>query len=99
VTCSAAEDRADRWSDFDLAFGVTDPNELGAVLTDFIGELNLRQWNPAQSPNLSGLANQNQCAHAVSANSYILYSYYPPSNDPSFNFNSLSGPPPLSWFP
>jgi predicted nucleotidyltransferase len=35
VTGSAAVDREDRWSDIDLAFGVTDPGQVGAVLSDF----------------------------------------------------------------
>jgi hypothetical protein len=35
VTGSAAVGREDRWSDIDLAFGVTDPGQLGAVLSDF----------------------------------------------------------------
>ncbi len=37
VTGSAAVDREDRWSDIDLAFGVTDPSQVGAVLSDFTG--------------------------------------------------------------
>jgi hypothetical protein len=35
VTGSAAADREDRWSDIDLAFGVSDPALVGAVLSDF----------------------------------------------------------------
>src|SRR5436190_6321416 len=35
VTGSAAVGREDRWSDIDLAFGVTDPGQVGAVLSDF----------------------------------------------------------------
>jgi hypothetical protein len=37
VTGSAAVDREDRWSDIDLAFGVADPGQVGAVLSDFTG--------------------------------------------------------------
>ena len=35
VTGSAAVDQEDRWSDIDLAFGVTDPEQVAAVLDDF----------------------------------------------------------------
>ena len=35
VTGSAAAGREDRWSDIDLAFGVSDPALVGAVLSDF----------------------------------------------------------------
>jgi hypothetical protein len=35
VTGSAAEDREDRWSDIDLAFGVADPGLVASVLSDF----------------------------------------------------------------
>jgi hypothetical protein len=35
VTGSAATGREDRWSDIDLAFGVSDPALVGAVLSDF----------------------------------------------------------------
>jgi len=35
VTGSAAAGREDRWSDIDLAFGVSDPTLLSAVLSDF----------------------------------------------------------------
>lgn len=35
VTGSAAAGREDRWSDIDLAFGISDPALVGAVLTDF----------------------------------------------------------------
>lgn len=35
VTGSAAAGREDRWSDIDLAFGVSDPAFVGAVLSDF----------------------------------------------------------------
>jgi hypothetical protein len=37
VTGSGAVGREDRWSDIDLAFGVTDPGQLGDVLSDFTG--------------------------------------------------------------
>jgi hypothetical protein len=35
ITGSAANDREDRWSDIDLAFGVGNPGELSAVLSDW----------------------------------------------------------------
>ena len=35
LTGSAAVDREDQWSDIDLAFGVTDPEQVAAVLSDF----------------------------------------------------------------
>lgn len=35
VTGSAAADQEDRWSDIDLAFGVADRDQTGAVLADF----------------------------------------------------------------
>ncbi len=35
ITGSAAEDREDRWSDIDLAFGVVDPSHVLDVLSDF----------------------------------------------------------------
>jgi hypothetical protein len=35
ITGSAADGREDRWSDIDLAFGVTDPALVGEVLSDF----------------------------------------------------------------
>lgn len=35
VTGSAAAGREDRWSDIDLAFGVSHPDTVGAVLADF----------------------------------------------------------------
>src|SRR5262245_35802193 len=35
ITGSAAIGRDDRWSDIDLAFGVTDSGEIDAVLSDF----------------------------------------------------------------
>ena len=35
ITGSAAVDREDPWSDIDLAFGVTDPEQVAAVLSDF----------------------------------------------------------------
>ncbi len=35
ITGSAAEDREDRWSDIDLAFGVVDPSLVPDVLSDF----------------------------------------------------------------
>jgi hypothetical protein len=37
VTGSAAVEREDRWSDIDLAFGVSDAGHVGAVLSDFTG--------------------------------------------------------------
>ncbi len=35
ITGSASVDREDRWSDIDLAFGVTEPEHVAAVLSDF----------------------------------------------------------------
>jgi hypothetical protein len=37
VTGSAAVDREDRWSDIHLAFGITDPEQVATVLSDFTG--------------------------------------------------------------
>lgn len=39
ITGSAAQDREDRWSDIDLAFGVADPNAIPAALADFTAYL------------------------------------------------------------
>jgi hypothetical protein len=39
ITGSAAEEREDRWSDIDLAFGVADPAELTKVLADWTARL------------------------------------------------------------
>ncbi len=35
ITGSAAQGREDRWSDIDLAFGIADPQNVDAVLSDF----------------------------------------------------------------
>src|SRR5581483_3867622 len=37
ITGSAAVDREDQWSDIDLAFGITDPLRIAAVVSDFTG--------------------------------------------------------------
>ncbi|MDQ2843085.1 MAG: nucleotidyltransferase domain-containing protein [Acidobacteriota bacterium] len=37
VTGSAAANREDQWSDIDLAFGIADPEQVAAVLSDFTG--------------------------------------------------------------
>lgn len=39
ITGSASQDREDRWSDIDLAFGVADPNLIAAVLSDWTARL------------------------------------------------------------
>ena len=39
ITGSAAEEREDRWSDIDLAFGVADAAELPSVLSDWTARM------------------------------------------------------------